>query len=94
MLTEERELNATLNDPSVGDARKDEASNRLGEVHQILLDIDAATGPTRAAELLYGLGFSETDMVRPRLARRELTPPAQNDQVSVRRCVALFYRSC
>lgn len=31
----------------------------------MLLEIDAETGPARAAELLYGLGFSEDDQQRP-----------------------------
>lgn len=45
-------------------AANDDAAKRLAEVHQLLQDIDADTGPARAAELLYGLGFSTEDQVR------------------------------
>lgn len=31
----------------------------------MLLEIDAETGPARAAELLYGLGFNESDQQKP-----------------------------
>lgn len=43
--------------------KKDEATNRLGEVQKILVDIDADSGPSRAAELLAGLGFDAKDQV-------------------------------
>lgn len=42
-------------------AEKDELSQRLGEVQQKLVDMEAETGPARAGLLLAGLGFSETD---------------------------------
>ncbi|GAA94054.1 hypothetical protein E5Q_00701 [Mixia osmundae IAM 14324] len=44
--------------------KKDDAAVRLGEVHQLLIDIEAETGPSRAAELLAGLGFSTDDQSR------------------------------
>jgi ABC-type cobalamin/Fe3+-siderophores transport system ATPase subunit len=75
LLAEERELNEILssgeqksapsNPPTAEDKRKEKASERLGEVHQSLLDIEAESGPTRAAELLHGLGFDESDQQRP-----------------------------
>ena len=40
---------------------KDELSQRLGEVQQKLVDMEAETGPARAGLLLAGLGFSEAD---------------------------------
>lgn len=52
-------------------ARKaEDATARLGEVQQLLVEIDADSGPSRAAELLAGLGFSASDQVR---ASRERT---------------------
>ncbi|MBW0475308.1 hypothetical protein O181_015023 [Austropuccinia psidii MF-1] len=76
LLTEEAELNALLSttDPqAVSDSaearekarQRELASVRLGEVHELLVDIDAETGPSRAAELLAGLGFSAEDQARP-----------------------------
>lgn len=44
--------------------KRDEATARLGEVQKILVDIDADSGPSRAAELLAGLGFDSSDQVR------------------------------
>ena len=55
LLAEEKDL---INSSS------DEGAKRLAEVHQLLQDIDADTGPARAAELLYGLGFTTEDQVR------------------------------
>lgn len=43
--------------------KRDETTARLGEVQQLLVDIEADTGPSRAAELLAGLGFSTSDQV-------------------------------
>lgn len=45
--------------------KKDDAMARLGEVQRLLIDIDADSGPSRAAELLAGLGFTKEDQVRP-----------------------------
>ena len=61
-MGEEKELNELLSS-AADEKAKEKASVRLGEVHQLLLDIDAETGPTRAAELLYGLGFTSDDQV-------------------------------
>lgn len=44
--------------------KKDDAISRLGEVQKLLIEIDADSGPSRAAELLAGLGFSRQDQVR------------------------------
>lgn len=41
----------------------EDATARLGEVQQLLVEIDADSGPSRAAELLAGLGFSASDQV-------------------------------
>jgi len=48
--------------------KKDDAMARLGEVQRLLIDIDADSGPSRAAELLAGLGFTKEDQVRPSLS--------------------------
>ncbi|GAA5977492.1 hypothetical protein JCM11641_000981 [Rhodosporidiobolus odoratus] len=45
--------------------KKDDAMARLGEVQKLLVEIDADTGPSRAAELLAGLGFSKEDQDMP-----------------------------
>lgn len=45
--------------------KKDEATGRLGEVQKLLVEIDADSGPSRAAELLAGLGFDSADQVSP-----------------------------
>lgn len=44
---------------------KDEISSRLTEVHARLAEMEAESGPARAAALLAGLGFSEADQNRP-----------------------------
>lgn len=60
-MTEEASLNAILSvsdvagAPDSAEARaasreRELAAVRLGEVHQLLIDIDAETGPSRAAE--------------------------------------------
>jgi ATP-binding cassette subfamily F protein 3 len=38
---------------------------RLGEIYARLIDIDADRAPSRAAEILAGLGFSNADLTRP-----------------------------
>ncbi|GAA5858103.1 hypothetical protein JCM8547_005652 [Rhodosporidiobolus lusitaniae] len=45
--------------------KKDDAMARLGEVQRLLVEIEADTGPSRAAELLAGLGFSKDDQDMP-----------------------------
>ncbi|KAI0288880.1 P-loop containing nucleoside triphosphate hydrolase protein [Russula brevipes] len=74
LLTEEARLNARLAEldaipPGEVDARleetRDEVSGRLAEVHTNLADMEAESGPARAAALLAGLGFSEADQGRP-----------------------------
>ncbi|KAE9397686.1 hypothetical protein BT96DRAFT_921375 [Gymnopus androsaceus JB14] len=71
LLKEEAVLNAKLSeleaegdDKRFEDARE-EASARLAEVHARLSDMDAESGPARAAALLAGLGFDEADQKRP-----------------------------
>ncbi|KAG6373089.1 P-loop containing nucleoside triphosphate hydrolase protein [Boletus reticuloceps] len=71
LLKEEVLLNAKLaelekegDDKRFEDARE-EAATRLAEVHARLSDMDAASGPSRAAALLAGLGFSEADQAKP-----------------------------
>ncbi|KAJ4485450.1 P-loop containing nucleoside triphosphate hydrolase protein [Lentinula aciculospora] len=71
LLKEESLLNAKLNelekegdDKRFEDARE-EASSRLTEVHARLSEMDAESGPARAAALLAGLGFDESDQKRP-----------------------------
>ncbi|MBT5193093.1 MAG: ABC-F family ATP-binding cassette domain-containing protein [Rhodospirillaceae bacterium] len=41
------------------------APDRIGEIHQRLLDIEAHAAPARAAAILAGLGFDEAAQVRP-----------------------------
>lgn len=41
------------------------APDRIGEIHQRLLDIEAHSAPARAAAILAGLGFDEADQGRP-----------------------------
>ncbi|BGP28205.1 hypothetical protein JCM10295v2_007192 [Rhodotorula toruloides] len=45
--------------------KKDDAMARIGEVQKLLIEIDADSGPSRAAELLAGLGFSKADQDMP-----------------------------
>jgi ATP-binding cassette, subfamily F, member 3 len=71
LMSEEKELNAKLteleaeddSDRTVQDA-KEEAATRLAEVHSRLTEMEAESGPARAALLLAGLGFSEMDQRR------------------------------
>ncbi|KIO23186.1 hypothetical protein M407DRAFT_215302 [Tulasnella calospora MUT 4182] len=72
LMTEEKELNAQLSvletegdGSKMSEESKEIASARLVEVHQKLTEIDAETGPARAAALLAGLGFNEEDQHRP-----------------------------
>ncbi|KAN0138690.1 P-loop containing nucleoside triphosphate hydrolase protein [Lactarius tabidus] len=74
LLAEEARLNARLAEldaTSPGDLEvrideaKDEVSGRLAEVHASLAEMEAESGPARAAALLAGLGFSEEDQGRP-----------------------------
>ncbi len=60
-MTEERELNAKLAELEASDsanndaeALKEEAESRLTEVHANLVDMEAASAPARAAQLLSG----------------------------------------
>ncbi|GBE78707.1 Uncharacterized ABC transporter ATP-binding protein [Sparassis crispa] len=71
LLREEAVLNAKLaeldgegDDKRFEDARE-EAQTRLAEVHARLAEMEAESGPARAAALLAGLGFSEADQSRP-----------------------------
>ncbi|KAJ8520357.1 hypothetical protein ONZ45_g2835 [Pleurotus djamor] len=71
LLKEEAKLNAKLaelegegDDKRFEDARE-EASARLAEVHARLSDMDAESGPARAAALLAGLGFDENAQKQP-----------------------------
>ncbi|KAK0446489.1 P-loop containing nucleoside triphosphate hydrolase protein [Desarmillaria tabescens] len=71
LLKEEAALNAKLteleaegDDKRFEDARE-ETSSRLADVHARLSDMDAESGPARAASLLAGLGFDEADQQRP-----------------------------
>ena len=45
--------------------KREEMSARLGEVQAKLVDMEAETGPARAASLLFGLGFSQADQQKP-----------------------------
>ncbi|KAL8280925.1 hypothetical protein RQP46_006604 [Phenoliferia psychrophenolica] len=80
LMSEEAELNAALQGMENTEAdgteaseeatakrnrKRDDATGRLGEVQKMLVEIDADTGPSRAAELLAGLGFDAEDQLRP-----------------------------
>lgn len=81
LLAEEANLNALLQEFEDAEAatvtvekedetgkknrKRDDATGRLGEVQKILVEIDADSGPSRAAELLAGLGFDSNDQNRP-----------------------------
>lgn len=70
LLREEASLNARMaaldSDASKAlDEARDELDVRLSDVHARLADMDAASGPARAAALLAGLGFNEADQQRP-----------------------------
>lgn len=45
--------------------KRDELTSRLGEVQAKLVEMEAETGPSRAAALLNGLGFTEEDQQKP-----------------------------
>ncbi|KAF8887724.1 P-loop containing nucleoside triphosphate hydrolase protein [Infundibulicybe gibba] len=63
LLKEEIVLNAKLSQlDSEGD--ENELSSRLADVHARLSEMDAESGPARAAALLAGLGFNEADQQR------------------------------
>ena len=77
LLLEERDLNATLTsvesmanssedtaEARSSKRRREEATMRLGEVQQLLVDMEADTAQSRAAALLAGLGFSSEDQQR------------------------------
>lgn len=79
LLREEKELNSILGnaeateaaagDEDTADLRaakrsKEDANVRLGEVQQLLVEMEADTAQSRAAALLAGLGFSEADQHR------------------------------
>ncbi|KAI0042134.1 P-loop containing nucleoside triphosphate hydrolase protein [Auriscalpium vulgare] len=53
-----------MSDARLEEAR-DEVSARLTEVHASLAEMEAESGPARAAALLAGLGFHEEDQSRP-----------------------------
>lgn len=65
-MKEEAALNAKLatleaeNDEKRFEDAREEASARLTEVHASLAEMDAASGPARAAALLAGLSFLTT----------------------------------
>ena len=81
LMSEETELNASLVDleattNAAGEGedsaelraakrKRDDVTARLGEVQQLLVEMEAETAPARAAGLLAGLGFSYDDQQRP-----------------------------
>ncbi|KAJ3560362.1 hypothetical protein NP233_g10887 [Leucocoprinus birnbaumii] len=71
LLKEQASLDAKLAElESAGDEKRfederEELSSRLAEVHARLTEMDAESGPSRAAALLAGLGFDEADQQRP-----------------------------
>ena len=81
LMSEEAELNATLStleatasaagegedsaELRAGKRKREDVTARLGEVQQLLVEMEAETAPARAAGLLAGLGFSHDDQQRP-----------------------------
>jgi ATP-binding cassette, subfamily F, member 3 len=73
LIREESEINQFLSSEPPEDVegkaswetRREESLNRLGEVQKLLVEIEADTAESRAAELLAGLGFSESDQKLP-----------------------------
>ncbi|KAL1406372.1 hypothetical protein Q8F55_008071 [Vanrija albida] len=79
LISEEVELNAKLEvmekeglpedapeaTKSAFNQERDDLTHRLGEVQRSLLEMEAETGPARAALLLAGLGFDEADQAKP-----------------------------
>ncbi|KAG8801063.1 hypothetical protein FRB91_010051 [Serendipita sp. 411] len=70
LLKQEMDFNKKLAELESGDDKateeaREELSARLGEVHTKLAEMDAESGPARAATLLSGLGFSEADQQMP-----------------------------
>lgn len=80
LLAEEKELTEKINNADAtetaaggedtADLRtarrvREDATARLGEVQQLLVEMEADTAQSRAAHLLAGLGFSEQDQHRP-----------------------------
>ncbi|CUA73680.1 ATP-binding cassette, sub-family F, member 3 [Rhizoctonia solani] len=68
LLKEEKSLNERLlkleeagGDDRAADEAKEELSTQLADVHARLAEMEAESGPARAALLLAGLGFSESD---------------------------------
>lgn len=61
LIQQEAELNAKLGSETVSEEEKDDITIKLGDVQKKLLDMDAETGPSRAAQLLVGLGFEVAD---------------------------------
>lgn len=49
----------------MSEAEKDEMTARLGDIQKKLIDMEAETGPARAAQLLVGLGFEVEDQEKP-----------------------------
>ncbi|PVV00305.1 hypothetical protein BB560_005319 [Smittium megazygosporum] len=72
LLREEAELEARMkqyetadpSDPSV-EADKNEIGERLNEIHKKLQEIESDKAESKAAEILYGLGFSASDFSKP-----------------------------
>lgn len=65
LLTQEATLTAQLNAPDLNDNDAEDMGKRLGEIQAKLIDIEAETGPSRAAQLLVGLGFEVEDQQKP-----------------------------
>ncbi|KZT42849.1 hypothetical protein SISSUDRAFT_1041115 [Sistotremastrum suecicum HHB10207 ss-3] len=71
LLQEEKTLNGRLaeledqGDDKRVEVAREELSSRLAEVHARLAEMEAESGPARAAALLAGLGFSESEQQRP-----------------------------
>ena len=95
LLQQERELNArlaeleTAGDTKADEELRDEVSGRLAEVHARLAEMDAESGPARAAHLLAGMTTNVLDMKRrktqwshnrARLHRRRSTSTYQGVQ--------------
>ncbi|HAN56858.1 MAG TPA: ABC transporter ATP-binding protein, partial [Betaproteobacteria bacterium] len=62
-LDGDKQLRQVEHDLAAADAAHD--GHRVGELHGRLGEIDGYSARARAAELLHGLGFSDTDFAKP-----------------------------
>uniref|UniRef100_A0A914CTK2 ABC transporter domain-containing protein n=1 Tax=Acrobeloides nanus TaxID=290746 RepID=A0A914CTK2_9BILA len=65
LLREEKELNESINDPSLTDEERSRLSEKLNEVYAKMTALQIEKAPARAAIILYGLGFKPDEQKEP-----------------------------